>query len=482
MRSFTANSHWLLKRLPADPRASLGCGASGHCIPGSANEDMTRKAIDGHAIALPAALHLLPLASLVKDGGKRSSSTRTSEISASAGAKNTFEKRGWADEYSLVTSPRVSQPPADGSAQTRASLLARLRDCDDQSGWQEFFDTYWKLIYGVALKAGLTDSEARDVVQETMVAVVKQMPEFEYNRAAGRFKNWLLTIATRRIIDQLRRQGRMPPTIGRAPEGTDTGTPLLERLPDPALLQAGQTLARLRGVEKRLRFVQRAGALVTAVAAVIAAGWYWQARQTGIVRQLAEEKSQLVDEKTRLAEENQQRALEQTRLANEVGTLAEENRERLVRLSVANGVRLLDEDDPSGALLWFAQALTLVTNRPAEEEIHRVRVQQTLNHLPQPLHVLSHPDGDAIESGAFSPDGRTIATASGREIRLWSVDPGTERDQSIGLPERVGSVRFTPDGRRLIATPEGNWTLDSGAMGFPAPRRIADHTSHTLAA
>jgi len=112
--------------------------------------------------------------------------------------------------------------------------LARLKDCDDQSGWQEFFDTYWKLIYGVALKAGLTDSEARDVVQETMMGVVKQMPEFEYNRTTGRFKNWLLTIATRRIIDHLRRQGRMPPAVGREPEGTDTGTPLLERVPDPA--------------------------------------------------------------------------------------------------------------------------------------------------------------------------------------------------------------------------------------------------------
>jgi hypothetical protein len=40
---------------------------------------------------------------------------------------------------------------------TRHSLLARLKDAENQTGWQEFFDTYGKLIYGVALKNGLTE-------------------------------------------------------------------------------------------------------------------------------------------------------------------------------------------------------------------------------------------------------------------------------------------------------------------------------------
>ena len=32
---------------------------------------------------------------------------------------------------------------------TRRSLLSRLKDWDDQDSWKEFFDTYWKLVYGV---------------------------------------------------------------------------------------------------------------------------------------------------------------------------------------------------------------------------------------------------------------------------------------------------------------------------------------------
>ena len=46
---------------------------------------------------------------------------------------------------------------------TRRSLLTRLKNWDDQEGWREFFDTYWNLIYGVALKAGLTDAEINQI-------------------------------------------------------------------------------------------------------------------------------------------------------------------------------------------------------------------------------------------------------------------------------------------------------------------------------
>lgn len=75
---------------------------------------------------------------------------------------------------------------------TRRSLLNRLKDWGDQAGWQEFFDTYWRLVYKVALKAGLTETEAQEVVQETLLEVAKKMPGFNYDPAAGSFKSWLL--------------------------------------------------------------------------------------------------------------------------------------------------------------------------------------------------------------------------------------------------------------------------------------------------
>jgi RNA polymerase sigma-70 factor (ECF subfamily) len=90
---------------------------------------------------------------------------------------------------------------------TRTTLIHRLKNWQDQSSWQDFFDTYWKLIYGVAVKGGLTKTEAEDVVQETMFSVAKHMPDFKYDRKIGSFKAWLLNMTRWRIIDQFRKRG-----------------------------------------------------------------------------------------------------------------------------------------------------------------------------------------------------------------------------------------------------------------------------------
>ena len=117
---------------------------------------------------------------------------------------------------------------------TRRSLIARLKNWQDQESWQTFFDTYWKLIYSVAIKSGLSEADAQDIVQETIVAVARQMPGFHYHRSFGSFKTWLLVITRRRIIDHFRKRARVPKQ--RASEvPTETGsTALLERIPDPA--------------------------------------------------------------------------------------------------------------------------------------------------------------------------------------------------------------------------------------------------------
>src|SRR5258705_5904182 len=91
---------------------------------------------------------------------------------------------------------------------TRKSLLGRLKDWNDQESWKVFFDTYWRLIYSAAMKAGLSDVEAQDVVQETVISVFKSMPGFDYDPGKGSFKSWLLRLTSWRIVDQLRKRQR----------------------------------------------------------------------------------------------------------------------------------------------------------------------------------------------------------------------------------------------------------------------------------
>jgi RNA polymerase sigma-70 factor (ECF subfamily) len=101
--------------------------------------------------------------------------------------------------------------PEDEMIPTRATLLQRLKNWQDQASWEDFFETYRKLIHRVAIKGGLTEAEAEDAVQETMKAVAKHMPEFEYDPAIGSFKAWLLNMTRWRISDQLEKRRR---TVG----------------------------------------------------------------------------------------------------------------------------------------------------------------------------------------------------------------------------------------------------------------------------
>ena len=111
---------------------------------------------------------------------------------------------------------------------TRLSLIERLADWQDQARWQEFFDTYWRLIYNVARKSGLTDAEAQEVVQETVITIAKNIGK--YDREAGSFKGWLLNTTRWRIADQFRkREPAERPSAARAGDSRETAT--IERIP-----------------------------------------------------------------------------------------------------------------------------------------------------------------------------------------------------------------------------------------------------------
>jgi RNA polymerase sigma-70 factor (ECF subfamily) len=122
----------------------------------------------------------------------------------------------------------TASPGTDDLLPTRRSLLVRLKDWRDDRSWQEFFDSYWRLIYNVALKAGLTPGEAQEVVQETVLSVAKKMKEFQYDPARGSFKGWLLQLTGWRITNQFnRRPGARPgPPLTPAKAGSDADAPI----------------------------------------------------------------------------------------------------------------------------------------------------------------------------------------------------------------------------------------------------------------
>src|SRR5437660_539902 len=121
-----------------------------------------------------------------------------------------------------------------GLLATRRSLVERLADWGDQRRWQEFFDTYWKLIYSAARQSGLTDVEAQEVVQETVITVAKNIDKLKYDPAVGSFKGWLLQITRWRIADQFRK--REPGDANRPHSRDDRLTATIERVPDSRIV------------------------------------------------------------------------------------------------------------------------------------------------------------------------------------------------------------------------------------------------------
>lgn len=117
---------------------------------------------------------------------------------------------------------------------TRHSLLSRIRNWADHASWEEFFNTYWRLIYGVARRSGLNDAEAQDVVQETILAVARTMPDFKYDPQVCPFKGWLLRLTRCRIVEHHRKRQRRNAMIHEGDADPVRHAAELERVEDPA--------------------------------------------------------------------------------------------------------------------------------------------------------------------------------------------------------------------------------------------------------
>lgn len=92
--------------------------------------------------------------------------------------------------------------------QTRDSLLLRLKNPSNESGWREFFNLYGRMIFGYALHYNLNHAEAEDIVQEVVIKVFRQIRSFDYSPERGRFRGWLKTVTKHAVIDFVRRRER----------------------------------------------------------------------------------------------------------------------------------------------------------------------------------------------------------------------------------------------------------------------------------
>lgn len=88
------------------------------------------------------------------------------------------------------------------SPETRPSLIVRLSDPADDEAWAEFIEIYQPMLMRLALRYGLQEADAREVTQETLLAISRAVPDFQA-AGPGAFRGWLSRIARNKLADFL---------------------------------------------------------------------------------------------------------------------------------------------------------------------------------------------------------------------------------------------------------------------------------------
>lgn len=162
-----------------------------------------------------------------------------------------------------------------------------------------------------------------------------------------------------------------------------------------------------------------------------------------------------VTERARAAEVAQEQAM----------LSANESKQRLIRLAVANGAQLLDKGDMLGGTGWFAEALKLDEHNTVTETIHRKRLAAVLSRCPILAHLWEH-EGSVADL-ALSSDATTIATGSNDGlIRLWNLTTGKAVSAPLEHGSSISALQFSPDGKELIVLGQDGtcklWKWDTG--------------------
>jgi RNA polymerase sigma-70 factor (ECF subfamily) len=125
---------------------------------------------------------------------------------------------------------------------TRASLLLRLCDSEDHEAWVDFVTLYEPVIYRSLRQRGLQDADARDVMQELLLAVSRSIDRWQPRKPSGSFRSWLGRVTRNLVVNWLKQRGRRAVPAG----GSDLKS-LLDMLPaadDPDSIEFDRQLRR----------------------------------------------------------------------------------------------------------------------------------------------------------------------------------------------------------------------------------------------
>lgn len=102
---------------------------------------------------------------------------------------------------------------------TTTAFLDALRTPGDAAAWEEFDRRYRPIVFGFARHLGLSEQDAADAAQETILAFLRQFGAGDYSRERGRLRSWLLSMARTRVAAHKRDRSKRGTVGAEALEG-----------------------------------------------------------------------------------------------------------------------------------------------------------------------------------------------------------------------------------------------------------------------
>ena len=96
---------------------------------------------------------------------------------------------------------------------TRATLLQRAKDPDNQAAWEELVTYYKGFILIVVRHMNISENDCDDLVQEVLIKIWRNLSKFEIDSDRAKFRTWLSTIIRNTVLNYIDKNDKREDTL-----------------------------------------------------------------------------------------------------------------------------------------------------------------------------------------------------------------------------------------------------------------------------